>query len=96
MPHLSFFKLRIWKQQAEPPAVLISSCSAMRLFRRRQQLLCVRVLGMVEQLVHRPLFHNAPLLHHQSRIAKLVDHVQIVRDEQVAEVQFIPQLPQQF
>ena len=53
MPHLSFFKLRIWKQQAEPPAVLISSCSAMRLFRRRQKLLCVRVLGMVEQLVHR-------------------------------------------
>ena len=51
---------------------------------------------MIEQLVHRPLLHDAALLHHQGRIAKLVDHVQIVGDEQVAEVQFIPQFPQQF
>ena len=65
------------------------------LFGRCQQLFCIRVLRMIEETVHRPLLHNAALLHHQRGVAQLIDHVQVVGDEEIAQVQLVPQLPQQ-
>ena len=61
---------------------------------RRQKLACVLLLGVVKDLIHGPLLHNAALLHHQHSVAQLVHHVQIVGDEQVAQVQLVPQVLQ--
>ena len=56
-----------------------------------QKLLGIVLFGMVENLVHRPLLHDAALLHHQHPVAELVHHIQVMRDEQIAQVQLVPQ-----
>ena len=51
---------------------------------------------MIIDLFHRPLLDDPALFHDKNTVAELIYDVQIVRDEQIAQVEIGPQLPQQF
>ena len=51
--------------------------------------------GMIEDVPDGSLFHDPAGLHHHYPVTKKVDHVQIVGNEQKAQVQVVPQLLQQ-
>ena len=50
---------------------------------------------MVVDLVDRALLDDAPLLHDHDAVADGVDDVEVVADEQVAQIEVPPQIPQQ-
>ena len=50
---------------------------------------------MVEQLRRCTAFHNLPLVEHHDLIAPVVDHGQVVADEQVAHAKGLLQILQQ-
>ena len=53
------------------------------------------MLGVGEELVHRVLLHDAPLLHHDDPAADLIDHIEVVADEEIAQVVLLFEVHQQ-
>ena len=47
-----------------------------------EQLARVGVLRVVKKLLHRVFLHDAPAFHHHHMVAELIDHVEVVRDEE--------------
>ncbi len=62
---------------------------------RRQQRLGVRVPGRREQLLGGRHLHDPADVHHRDAVADVLDHRQVVRDEEVGEPQLVLQLEQQ-
>ena len=50
---------------------------------------------MMVDLFNIALFDHAAVLHDQNAVAQIVNNVQVMRDEEIAQVQIIPQLLQQ-
>ena len=61
----------------------------------RQERLSVRVQRVIEQVVGPTQFHDVPEVHHRHPVADVVDHTQIVRDEQVGQVELFLQFFEQ-
>ena len=63
---------------------------------RIDQRLRVRVLRLLEQLLRRALLNDAALVEHGHVVAQVVDHRQIVADEQIGDaavaLQFLQQI----
>lgn len=76
-----------WKPSVAGPFFFLLGCL--------EQLLGVGVDGVVKDAVHGVLLHDSPLLHDDHPVAALVDHVQVVGDEEVAQVVLPPQAHEQ-
>ena len=50
---------------------------------------------MVIQCIRVPFFHNLPAGHYRHPVAQLVNHRQIMGDEQIGQLEFLPQVGQQ-
>ena len=57
--------------------------------RRRQKLLRIFFLRVVVDFVDGTLLHDPALFHDKHPVTKLVDDVEIVRDKEIAQVQFL-------
>ena len=55
---------------------------------RGQQLLRVRILRILHDLVGIAVFHDLALVHHHDAVGKHVDHSKIMGDEQACETDF--------
>ena len=66
-----------------------------RLRHRRNQRLGVRVLGTAEQVFGFRQFHHLADVHHADAVGDMLDHAQVVGNEQVGEVEFPLQILQQ-
>ena len=53
------------------------------------------MLGVVVNGVHVPLLHDLPLVHHRHPVADLIDHRQVMGDEQVGQAELGLQVHQQ-
>ena len=53
------------------------------------------MLGIVKHLLGIPHFHDSPVMHHRDPIADLADDAQIVRDEDIRQLEFGLQLLKQ-
>src|SRR5450830_1168586 len=76
------------------------SCSAfegsvLQLRQGRNQLPGIGMPWRIENFLRRPFFDNLAILHYQHSVGNMMDHAQIVRDENDAEVVFRPQVDQQ-
>lgn len=59
------------------------------LFGGQKQLFCIGMLGIAEQFFHIVLLHNDAVLHDQDPVADLIDHVQVMADEEIGKVIFL-------
>ena len=50
---------------------------------------------MLVDVVYGPLFHDLTLVHHEHAVADRIAEIQVVGDEQVAQIQFVSQVEQQ-
>ena len=50
---------------------------------------------MVIHCIRVPFFHNLPAGHYRHPVAQLVNHRQIMGDEQIGQLEFLPQVGQQ-
>ena len=62
---------------------------------RIPQLLRVRILRVVEDLGSSPLFNHSTLSHHDTTITDLVDHSEVMTDEQVGGASCLSNLLEQ-
>ena len=62
---------------------------------RSQKLSGIFMLRIRKQLVHRILFHQNAVLHHQDTITDLIDHVQVMADKQITQIILLFQINQQ-
>ncbi len=60
-----------------------------RSFRSLQKLAGIGVLRVVKEFVHRVLLHDGALFHDQHPGADLIDHIEIMADEQIAQIIFL-------
>src|SRR5450830_1335927 len=58
---------------------------------RRQQCLCVRMLGRAVDALAAAVFDHAAEIHHADAVADMTDHGEIVRDKQVSESEVLLQ-----
>jgi len=61
-----------------------------------QQGLGIRVLRVVEDVAHAPAFDGYAVFHDQHVVADVVDHAQVVGDEQAGQAQALFEVVEQF
>ena len=54
-----------------------------------EQLARVGGRRVVEKLLHRVFLHDAPVLHHHHTVAELIDHIEVVRDEEERDAKLV-------
>ena len=59
---------------------------------RPQQLLGIQGLGVVENLLPRPLLHHPAVVHHDNVVTEMSNRCQVVRDEEHGEMQLLLQV----
>ena len=59
---------------------------------RLQQLLGIQGLGVVENLLPRPLLHHPAVVHHDNVVTEMSNRCQVVRDEEHGEMQLLLQV----
>ena len=73
----------------------LSLCAGIRYRDRRQQRACVRVLWRREQPGRLAHLHDPSPIHHRQPVADVLDKPQVVRDEEVRQLQSLLQIHQQ-
>ena len=74
---------------------LLASCAWVRHGRGCNQGAGVRVPRVCEQRVLAGNFDNAPQIHHRDAVADVLDHAEIMADEQVGEAELLLQVHHQ-
>src|SRR5512139_321114 len=58
----------------------------------REQSFRIRMPGAVEKLFRASMFHQLSDVHHHNAVANVFDHAEIMRDEQIGEMEFALQV----